>query len=657
MVLLTLTLRKIDIIKYDNFNFSLFFNKLLSQFKNTFGIFDFYFIYKNHKIFFDGFQRQYPLEYEAHWYMFNQSYLILYAVTTQDHLDLRQSQRFYPINSTLAPTFFLPFNWRTLGLVYTNNTHTPTLFPDNNYYNVFSNVSDILSFIIERGETTPYQNPEFVYLDGQLSNKSFGVSGSQVTVTLPFILNNPAFQTDARYRSFNLMLIFTDTNITNMRITQQADSIDFFPLNNEGIDQPTPTQVLSYYVALNINYSPLNTLTIDFASPGAKIYRCFVSKTPVLGNSPLHVSRDFLGSYSFLSDLIPHDELTQGEYFDGNNYVKDVSKFCYTQRKSRLNTIVTPFYSKLPWLPNGINDVQRFYEVWGRDLFSSPWQQNTFQGIDTVYNFNVEDINDNNYVAVPAQAPLCFVTSTWGKSFNFMTFLMDGQISHFPPILDAYDNYDKFISTTELQMTMTTSDYDWVTLSNSTDTMLDTNTINNFLPVWSLRRNAGPFLPFFTASSDDAFTHGMRSDIVDMTHVVNMRNPSLLTLSFSFSVNIATPSSQLNFRLGGIPNELINSLSCVKAHLSILPEFDVIEPAAAPVQVLCGTIETNLIDRSNLNQSILEPLSFFNGIKSTSSWRKTGYLSNTQTYFLKLNFDDGGNPDHKINVNIQIIFC
>lgn len=650
MVLFTVTLQKRDIIQPVEYVINDYLNKYISALKNKFGVFDFFFIYKNTKVFFDLFLRQYPLEYEPFWAFFNQSFLILYAVAYDDPICVyRDSQRLYPVNSTLVPTYFIPFNWRGSGLVYTNNTQSPTLFPDNNRYFVFSNVHDILSFIIERGEIVPYENPEYVNIYGDLANVPIKIQGSSALITV----NSQFPSYDKRYRAFNILLIYTDNPIVDMTIGQQADVLNFTQINNENIDVPDKQSLLSYFVPLHTNYDPLNTINVNFQFSGGFIYKCLVSKTPILGNSVLY--NPYVGddTESYLGDLIPKDQFITGSYFDGTSLVPDSAQCCFHQFKTFLNSLTTDYYCKLP--PPGVANSQRFYQCFGKfNLYNGGGWNSDIQGVETYYNMNYSDLGEREYVSFPTAAPLVFMSATWGLTYAPHAINLYGKISEFPAYFTNYTVFDKFISTTQLKSTQSSSDFDWLVLSNTSDTLNFPSVVANYSQYFALRYDTS-FSNRYIISSNDAFTHGVRSDIINLNHYVNMKFPTRLVLNFREQINIHDSNDQrLNFSLAGISQQMLTTLSSVSA---VIFFENILDNADSVVNIITGSVLSNVVYFQNKNQASLEPLLFFNGIRSSTSWRRCDYLSSTANYFLNIKIDENTNPDFKVYVTVSLLFA
>lgn len=628
----TLTLYKNDIIRDFNLNHVYIFNQELAKLKSRFGFAGFYFLYKNVKVFLEPFIREFPLEIESYWGLFNTEVLICYAYRHEesDIVKYRESQRFYPTLNNLEPIFYLPFNWQTKDLVFSTAVRMPSTFSDNNQYQSFSiGKSHIYSFVSENADVV-YSNATFAFLNGQRANQPITFAGNSVNVSLATPNNyvNP----------YTILIIYATQLVAQINVpvfSSFGSSLIVIPgtYNNQNyLSTPDDQVPLTYYLPYPYFANKSADILIQFPLNGVTIYKCFLAEIPIIGNSILF--NPDVNSGNFINDLVSRKDLIPN-----------------TINVSGINITQSGFSTVLRSVPRRISDALDYdkHLIGPSPVTISKWTNLSYQtnpnaawinttaeqGLNTWFNYDDQDILTVDFLAIPTIEPFVHVQASIGNYYLADKIHYANYLSDFPYTLKRdWSTSGAIDVVTGFEETSTSTSFLFTTtFFNNSDSMNDYLQVALFIPALNYRNQLNSALNF-RMSAMDTFANGLRTNLINLNHYVSMFVPSVISINFYDNL-LTNQQTIINFNLGGLNPILINAISCCYCRVTINRHDYTIDAG----EVLNGYIETNMLELINANQQRYEPICYFNGVISMSHWRKTTILTPTAAYYFKIVLD------------------
>ncbi len=650
----TLTLNKDSIVRDFTLDHVYLFNQQLAKLKASFGFAGFFFIYKDVKVFLDPFIRENPLELEPVWGLFNSTFLICYAYRSSDSLPhaYRATQRFYQSLNNLDPIYYLPFNWQTKELVFSSAVKSPSTFSDNNLYQAFAvGKSNIFSFVTENADVV-YSNPTYAFLDGVRANVPFVVGGNDVRISLT---------TPNNYVSpFTILIIYADQQVVQVVIetdtavfgSTQIVLVDTY--NNQNyLSTPDDQVPLTYFLPHPYFSNKSRDMVISFAQPGATIFKCFLAETPIIGNSVIF-NPELGTNGNYINDLVPISELVKGQISTAGGIINFPSGSYVRRVAERRITDTTDYYNTLIAL--GPTAPTRWVStVYTTNLAGAlPIPSTTEQGMVTDFNYNNADITNVDFVAIPSTQPFVHVQASIGDFYLATKRIYANYLSDFPYTKSrnwAIAGYPDCAVGFEETATATSFLFTLSYFDGRTDRMNDYTVLTgSYIPLLSYR-NPADIKINLRMSGLDTFANGLRTNLINLNHYINMRIPSILTMNF-YNIKVTDLETTQIFSLGGLNPILIQSLNFLYCRVSINKQDYEVDP----FNVLTGRVETNLIKFSNNNQNLYEPINYFNGVVSLSSWRQLTALTASSKYYYKIIIDSPIISD-AASFNVQFCFA
>lgn len=645
--MITLTLYRELVIRDFTLDHVNIFNKNLTQLKTQFQIFDFFFIYNNVKIYLDAFLRQYPLELETTWTILNTPVLTAYSIpTSNSHAQYRNTQRFYKTVNNLDPIYFLPFNWQTAELVFSTAVKSPTTFSDNNQYQAFSIGYNLFSFVNENTDVV-YSNPTYAFIDNERANKKIILAGNTCQLTLP-LDNNQVIP-------FTILIIYADAKLTDVYLETKkfgpsTSTLKFQQVYNNQNYLATPDgQIpLTFYLPYPFYSNWSSPATLTFETSGVTIFQCFLAETPVVGNSAIITALNTFEIENFLNDVINRDDLSNGYWNTVDITLDAESQTIFREAVRRISDTYVYYKICAPAIPT---QYARYRETFSQTDITQPYVQTNNQGMFTWFNFAINNLQNNDYVALPTIFPfvnylLCLGGEYLGSAVHYVNLISDFKFNRTTDWLTT-GLADAAIPYRE---TMTTASVLWPSgfFSPDTDDCNDYTTVSNLLPPL-LYRNQNQINFKFIMSGLDSLEHGLRTSVININHYIAMRIPSVMTLNF-FN-NKVESEINVDFTLGGVNPVLLSSLKYLYCRVTDNKK-DTYEMNTE--NILTGRVETNMIQMTNVNQNKLEPVAYFNGVSSISTWRPLITLTSSAKFYYKIVLDSKVIEN---SANLNVTFC
>lgn len=624
----------------------------LTKFKNLYGLHDFFFIYKGFKIQFSKFYRQYQLIYGIFWDLLDSSYLLLYGYKKEsDFKKYFDTQRFYPVTQTKIPTFYLPLNWQTREIVFADNCNSTVLFQDNKPYQIFSIGKRILSSILEdTGNNVVYSTPIYCYVDGQLANKPLILPGATHIINLP-----P--QTNWKKYCAQLLIINTFTTIDYFGFNNFnfSPTQTFNQKNNEKVQGQAFTNnlQLTYYFIIPFINRPGAEVEVTFFSNPVIIISAFLAEIPIIGNSILFNPFQVNFDSSYIQDFTSISDLLQKTNFDGFNYNYDPNTSTYSIQRTLINSDTAIFVQNNA--PTGVNNNQLFFDTKYQLGITLPYLTGPFLGYKNVYNFQNNDLlSQQYYVGTPTKESMVYVQISFGRTMEYnQDSLYSGINSDLNPFIRSYINpsldYAEYI-----QNNMTASTLCWP-LNRPTISSL--NPINNievlgYLGLFARRYNSNLNLGF-KMSGTDIFENGLRTQSINIDHVINCKYPSKINLIFSnYPLTITNGKGKINFNLYNINNAIINKVNFITCKISVVAN----QTSPYDLQLpLFFHITSNLVKNTVDNIITKLPIVYCDGAQVVSLWQQTIKLNSNIEGQLDF-FFDSANSFTSINFDVFLCF-
>lgn len=563
----TLTIKQVtfDIVKLNNFFV-------------RYNVDDAYFYYKQYRIFFNKFYNYFDLSLISTWRMLGMNYLILkcYNKSNKKLKDEESKCYFYKSFNQQNAIWYIPFNFTTKQLIYSDGTKFSTAAANGLYFKIFAINNEILGPLYEQYDNNPYSEPIQLLINGNLQ------ADLNPGDIIQFSFQNTQ-QTNFPARTVELIL-WNGQPLDNIQRTSNGDGVQFVIAEQYPLEDTSTNSEKTYTYPIvhifnefesNYNGTQFCLMSTSNAQKGAT---AFGLQTPIVGNT-VYETGDVSNqppNMPYCLELINKNDLSINKLFNfQNGTLNNANGFAtYFQKTNFLNPTTDSQGTIVQVPPNEEGNGNLLYYD---DVYSQyynppqlPWTESYGSGelgYENYYNFTLSNI-PGNYIYVP---PSCLFTNLrYTFAFNVGSDFNIYATSRWPMLIDQNINYQQYSYGNMIDNSNLDSNLKQSVLfgeqPNNQDGNLNWSTFNNYINDPSQRRyvdsnpNPGQW-PYPIVSKDDPFTNGMRSTQFLQKILLNIKIKSTASVYIPDQpIFFTNNTARVYFKLSNIPQKY-NSFS------------------------------------------------------------------------------------------------
>lgn len=311
-----------------------YFSKFYSFLRNTYSVYDSYFYYRDQRIFVSKIKPEF-LDYAENWNALGCNVLVIYNLSKLSNLSGQQF--FYKSkNYPGIDLYYLPFNFYTTNLVYSDNSAL-VRSANNLYFRIFSIGSKVVSLINEDIEPNVFSNPTPATISvGSIEYVKDTPNGTPIV--------SASFVDIVKPQVFDQLIIYPLGPLADVIVTGFSDALYY----TEVVEEATVNANLKYFL-LETNRIKQTSVAepVSLDNTLSTFYdTIYTAIKPVIGNNNLYLDKRPTATIPTNRDYqaVTIPDLSPGDIDTNGNVVPDPNKFYFRVTRTSAQPTNQSFY-------------------------------------------------------------------------------------------------------------------------------------------------------------------------------------------------------------------------------------------------------------------------------------------------------------------------